>query len=467
MLLDKYTSVNTLYLVISMKNIVYGVFASGAWVDADISMKNIPTDQSDASAVSKLIATILEASTDIDNWIRKNPSIKIAHLRVLVADNWLPSTSTPWNSASNADDNLAKAFALNQFNYAGFHVESTDSIKFLEHSYGKPALAIAYPSGLTDSINLLASKLKLKITSILPLSIAAWHVARTDGNKAPVLGVYSDNLLIVSDFSNGLVEVKTRVLDENNHDFLPMIASEWSRIKFRESHLAGIEYLPLLDLSRLGNQPELSNNDIKPLNSLPNLVNKKASSSLNLAQKASSVATSADAIAQGRTLSPLKWMAISILLACISFFGAQTWRLQQQASSIDSKIGSLRATKLTTPLNNSWTKQELEQVQAINTSIRQLNLPFSIFMEALQPPRDIRVAILSLDIDAKGEVATKVSRIKIVAEAKTAGEMAHYVSVLSHRKIFKGVFLVSHEIVETIPERPYKFNIELLWENQS
>ncbi len=467
MLLDKYTSVNTLYLVISMKNIEYGVFASGAWVDASISIKAIPTDRSDVSAMSKLISAISEGSSDIEHWLRKNPSLKIVHLRVLVADNWLPSTSTPWNSSSTADDNLAKVFALNQFNYAGFNVESTDTVKFLEHSYGKPALAIAYPSALTDSINLLANKLKLQITSILPLSIAAWHVARTDGNQAPVLGVYSDNLLIVSDFSNGLVEVKTRVLDEHNHDFLPMIASEWSRIKLRENHLADIESLPLLNLSSLGMQTAISYQGVKLLNFLPNLVNKNASLSLNLAKKASSVATSADAIAQGRTLTPLKWMVISILLACISFFGAQIWYLNQQANDINSSISNSQAVKLTTPLNNSWTKQELEQVQAINTSIRQLNLPFATFMEALQPPRDIRVAILSLDIDAKGEVATKVSRIKIVAEAKTAAEMAHYVSVLSHRKIFKGVFLVSHEIVETIPERPYKFNIELLWENQS
>jgi hypothetical protein len=466
-LLDKYTSINTLYLVIGMNDIECGVFASAGWIESSLFRKGVNADQTADSTTATLPSAILGITADLGNWIKNNPSLEINHLRVLVADSWLPSTSIPWSSSLIINENLAKVFALNQFNYAGFNAEPTDTVKFLEHSYGKPALAIAYPRVLVDSINLLASTLKLKLTSILPVSIAAWHVAYANGNQAPVLGIYSDNLLIVSDFSHGLVEVKTRVLDENNHDYLSIIASEWGRIKLRANHLTGVENLPLINLSRRDKQTELTNRRIKLLNFLPILPNNNTSPSLSLAQKASSVATSADVIAQGRALSPLKWLVISVLLACINFFGVQIWRLNQQVDEINSSINSSLAVKHTTPLNNIWTKQELEQVRAINATIRQLNLPFATFMDALQPPRDIRVAILSLDIDAKDEAAAKISHIKIVAEAKTAGEMANYVSFLSHRKIFKGVFLVNHEIVETIPEHPYKFNIELLWESQS
>lgn len=117
------------------------------------------------------------------------------------------------------------------------------------------------------------------------------------------------------------------------------------------------------------------------------------------------------------------------------------------------------------PLDETWTKQEIKQAQAINTTIRQLNLPFSTFMEALQPPEDIRVAILSLDLDATA--SSKTAHIKMVAEAKTTGEMAQYISFLAQRKIFSGVFLVSHERVETTPEHPYRFNLELRWEDAS
>lgn len=466
MLLDKYINHNTLYIVVGLHNIESGTFASGAWADGSFINKSINTSQSDASAISLISSEILEITVEIDGWLKKNPSIRIDYLRVLVADIWLPNCSVPWNSSSNASEALTKSFALNQLSYAGFEVEPADTVKFLEYSYGEPFLSFAYPDELMVSLNNCASMLGLKLTSVLPFSVAAWFLMQEKGSQSPVLGIYTDNLLIVADFSDGSSEVKTRILNEGGNNHFSLIQAEWKRIKIRAHHLAGVENLPLLDLSQSNGQLAYSSdNGLSVLDALVNMSGSNIPLSLKFALAVKNVSTSVDAITQGYTLTPLKWIVISIFLLCIGFLEVQIWQLNQQAAQIDSDIDNVLTNVNRFPVKD-WTKQELVQIQAVNSTIRQLNLPFSSLMAALQPPRDVHIDILSLEIGADAQSSASASHIKIVAEAKTAGEMAQYVSFLSDRKLFTAVYLLRHEIVETNPNHPYRFDVDMLLEDQ-
>lgn len=462
MLLDKVTSASTLYLTIGLNRVDYGVFAAGAWVENSIASirvdANVDASDTEASAVFKLTSAISKVMLDVESKLQKSSLAKIEHLRVLVADTWLPSTLIPWNASAGNE----QLFALSQLSYAGFDVEERHTVKFVELGYKKPSLAIAYPDALLASLTVIAEKLALRLTSVLPVSVAGLKLAQSKMAKVAVLGIYTHNLLTIIDENNGLLEVKTRIL-ANDDNQLEMVASEWNRIKLREGHLTGISKLPLLDLTAERTKSKPSVNGLEIANSAFANQHKNISGSLNLALEAKSVRLSADAITQGYVLSKLNWIAIVLLLTLITILGAQVWKLNQQADAVTAEINSAKATGYEEPIDETWTKQEIKQAQAINTTIRQLNLPFSTFMEALQPPEDIRVAILSLDLDA----TAKTAHIKMVAEAKTTGEMAQYISFLAQRKIFSDVFLLSHERIETTPEHPYRFNLELRWEDAS
>lgn len=467
MLLDKYIISNTLYLVVTLRAIECGAYVSGAWVDSSLTYRRLNTEDTDdvstISLESVLSSKILEIAAEIDLWQKENPLVKLQYLRVLVADCWLPNVNMPWSSALNTNDHVAKEYAVNQLNYAGFDTLSSDVVRFLEHSYGQSTLAIAYPSTLLHALNQFADMLKIQLISVLPLSVAAWHMTQPRRNQVPILGIYCDSLLIVADLNHRNSEVKTRVFSDEDKNYLLSVESEWQRIRFRTNHLANIETLPLLDLSPSNNNPEFSGKTLKVLNAEQKLSSNNIS--LSLALQSKNLNSSVDAIAQGYHLTPLKWAAMTVLLIFLCFLGAQIWQLNQEAESMDSNIDNIIASAASKPPARDWTKEELEQVKAVNSTIKQLNLPYSSLMVALLPPRDMRVAMLSLDVDANSQSAAN-SHIKIVAEAKTAGEMGQYVSFLSSRKLFSDVYLVSHEIAEATSEHPYRFSIDMILKDQ-
>ena len=55
--------------------------------------------------------------------------------------------------------------------------------------------------------------------------------------------------------------------------------------------------------------------------------------------------------------------------------------------------------------------------------------------------------------------------MKIVAEARSAGDMAGYVRFLAERKPLNGAYLLEHEIAEGEAERPYRFTVEATWKD--
>ena len=100
----------------------------------------------------------------------------------------------------------------------------------------------------------------------------------------------------------------------------------------------------------------------------------------------------------------------------------------------------------------------------MSTAIRELNLPISAILHALQPPQDIRVAVLGLETtNASSGAAGQPTSVKIMAEARTGADMARYVAFVAERKPFIAAYLTQHEINTSVPEQPYRFTVEALW----
>ncbi|MBJ7309624.1 hypothetical protein ACFOLJ_13335 [Rugamonas sp. CCM 8940] len=123
-------------------------------------------------------------------------------------------------------------------------------------------------------------------------------------------------------------------------------------------------------------------------------------------------------------------------------------------------------------------QRELDlQLKTIAEAVRQLNLPVARLIKTLQAPRDIRVALLSLDLNgqpelelneaggvaAKGMADNPAGALKIGAEAETAQDMLNYLAFLNQQTLFKSVYLVKHEMSTTAADHAYRFQLEAQW----
>jgi hypothetical protein len=136
------------------------------------------------------------------------------------------------------------------------------------------------------------------------------------------------------------------------------------------------------------------------------------------------------------------------------------WQAVQRVNGLQQQLEAVQL-RSAPAAPAALSRDEQARVPAVNAAIREMNLPVSALLQALQPPRDIRVAVLGVDVLGASPGAT--TGIKITGEARTGAEMARYVAFVSSRKPFTGAYLTRHEIDDTTPERPYRFTVEAAW----
>ncbi|MGK5033620.1 hypothetical protein, partial [Janthinobacterium sp. MDT1-19] len=109
-----------------------------------------------------------------------------------------------------------------------------------------------------------------------------------------------------------------------------------------------------------------------------------------------------------------------------------------------------------------WSGEEATRVRAVNAAIAALNVPLAAILRALAPPRDLRIALLSVQTGA-GAAQAGAGSVNIVAEAPSSAEMARYVAFVAESRPFVTAYLVRHEVDETTAERPFRFMVEARW----
>jgi Tfp pilus assembly protein PilN len=100
------------------------------------------------------------------------------------------------------------------------------------------------------------------------------------------------------------------------------------------------------------------------------------------------------------------------------------------------------------------------QATAVNTAIRQLNLPWRDLFDAIEGATPASIALLSLEPDAKRQV------IKGLAEAKNSDDMVDYIAQLKQQKLFTDVVLNRHEMNDKDVNRPIRFQFQAQWGNR-
>ena len=140
------------------------------------------------------------------------------------------------------------------------------------------------------------------------------------------------------------------------------------------------------------------------------------------------------------------------------------FELLQSNAAFNSALTQLNvatSAALPPPSPTAWSRDEIAQVQAVNIAVRELNMPIAPLLRALEPPQDISVAVLNVEMG--GAALAQASSVKIVAEAKSSADMPRYVAFVAERKPFTGAYLTRHEIDENNPESRYRFTVEALW----
>ena len=167
------------------------------------------------------------------------------------------------------------------------------------------------------------------------------------------------------------------------------------------------------------------------------------------------------------------WRVLVLLAGALLLLAwGQRWQAQKAVNlQLQRELAQIRPAPKAAPIARSASEQrELEaQAKVVADAVRQLNLPVASLFRTLQAPKDIRVALLGLDLNAKSTgAASGTALLKIQAEARTPQEMMAYVAFLDEQPLFKSVYLVKHELavpgaVAGAGEPVWRFVLEAQW----
>lgn len=194
-------------------------------------------------------------------------------------------------------------------------------------------------------------------------------------------------------------------------------------------------------------------------------------------------ATELNFIRQGASI---RWWHALLLLAALALLVGwnQRWQQQKQHNrQLQQELDKIVPVAATPVVRSAAEQQDLEnRARVIGEAVRQLNLPVASLFKTLQPPKDVRVALIGVDLNAKtgagsgaaggansgansaaGNPAGGAGVLKIQAEAPNAQQMMAYVAFLDEQPLFKSVYLIKHEVTAASGEAAYRFLLEAQW----
>jgi len=430
----------TLVIAIGALRVEWGLQADGRWLGDSLSALSVAPLGSEAT---------LSAACAALERVQSDPAPRRIH--AVVADKWLALASLPWSGALRQPA-AAEAFARGQLMQAGHEVQAGDLLRLDDAGFAQPRLAVAYPAPLMDALQALAARCGAGLASVLPMSAAAWAVAP---HAAGVLAVLDQGQVLLAQGAGRLVEVTRR------EGGVAELQALWQRMQLRDPRLAGQVGpggLPVLDLAPTPESPAQAIPGLEPVE-LPQPV-RSMSRALQLAGLATARRLALDAVAAETAAPRWRWALAAAVLLAAGGLSAQAWQAWQRSQGLAQQLAEARERSLPPP-PAPLARSEQVRVPAVNAAIRELNLPVAALLQALQPPRDIRIAVLGVDVVGAAPGAN--TALKISGEALTGAEMARYVAFVASRKPFTGAYLTRHEIDESTPERPFRFTVEATW----
>lgn len=417
-------------------------------------------DICDAASGFPSLAQLLETLETLAALPQPGAPARPGPVRVLVADAWLPSVTMPW-SAALLRSRSAQAHARAALLAAGFDLSAADPIRMDAAALGAPRLVFAYPQILLSALQQWAQRAGLQITSVLPLVLAAWALLpRQSGAGARALALCDGSSVSIA---HGFVGASwgacqlagLSVRADNTPAQAQALTQGWQRLCLRQAELAGVSSVALLDLSDTGNAA-----------AGPPFV--------TIGPAAAAIAASIDAASDGHALAVrgrrARWtlwqsgLVAALAIACIALL-ALTASALSKTHALRARIAQIeRSSRPAVQPIKRWSREEIVRVQSVNRALAALNLPIDALLDALVPPRDIRVALLAFETVGQAPNGPAQSAVKLLAQACSAADMARYVAFVAARRPFQRAYLTRHEMIAgEAANCPYRFAVEAQW----
>jgi hypothetical protein len=146
------------------------------------------------------------------------------------------------------------------------------------------------------------------------------------------------------------------------------------------------------------------------------------------------------------------WLGIAVLV--VSLAAAGDLALRQQSVQRDlAAVAAVQGARDTSPARGAakGVEEELKQAEAV---VRQLTLPWSDIVRAVEGASMREVGVLNMQPDAQQRL------LKLTAEAKSREAMLEYVRRIAQTKGLSNVYIVSHQVQTEDPSRPIQFSVQ-------
>lgn len=156
----------------------------------------------------------------------------------------------------------------------------------------------------------------------------------------------------------------------------------------------------------------------------------------------------------------LIWLgaALVVLLGCAAFACLEHYNATKRRLQAAQPIArTIQSTAARTVVARTDEKARTEAVVSA-----QLNLPFFEMMKSLEPPRDIQVALLALDLRARTGQARGGTLIRLTSQAQALRDMTNYLEWLDTRKNLLSATLLKHQVQTQQPGQPVRFEVEVV-----
>jgi hypothetical protein len=421
-------------LVIGASRVDLGLCAADGRATALVSQAGIA--QGDQVEGSEAFAAIAAAVTAVCKSVPSDASPKPGALRVLVSHRWLQAATLPWAGGwLRQNDGVAQARA--QLRGDGFDIGEQDVLLVGQGAFGAPYAALAYPHSLMLCVEQAARELGASLRSVLDLASVAGHaVARANADSTDALAVRESSFAaFVRKSHAGWMLVQAEPIDQQTP-----IAAVWRRLALRDETLAALRPLRIVDLA--GHEPD---QQACVAVTAAEGVNAGVPLTLHLAAQALAQRSQTDAVSQRPRPKP--WVAA----AAAAVFALASWSVYgalEAASRLEARLSEAptpRAQRVSEPAA-AMTPTERARAVAVNAAVEELNLPVGTLLRAVQPPRDVAVSLLTVEVVAGSGAKDEAGRkLKLSAQANDAAHMTRYVAFLSSQPAFATAHLLRHE----------------------
>jgi hypothetical protein len=359
-------------------------------------------------------------------------------LKVGLGVSWCQVGVVPW-SPQLLDPSIAAAVVRQHFHEQGWQTSESDEVRVQLQRFEEPVLAVCYPGALIEAVRAMASELRLQLASVQSLSLLAWAHA----NKAePGAVVDGRSVWLVRGWPQ-LAESHFAWLSSDDPEAL---SRAWRRQCSRSARWEAALQPWAVHL----HAPHTAE-----MNQAQHLL---TSSFADARLQALDVCSKHNRKAMAAVMAFLAVTALALLGLLNGHW------MDVQASNVARQTSEMSATRhepaVQAGLNVS--PQQMRELAAIRANIEALNVPLDGLLMAVQPPRDLPVVLMALNLAAD----TKHRAMRLEAEVEEPQDMVRYMTFLQDRSLLGEPRLMQHQRITRPEGARHRFVLEVPWRAQ-